>query len=86
MNTVIGGVRVIAEDYLFEVMDENQRFNGFIGQCVSHFAHFVVPRRDQTREIAQDYFVPVDIDDVGGNRILLERKDGGNIIYICFWS
>lgn len=85
MEQLIGINRVIAEDYLWEFMDENPKFNDFVGQCVTHFVHFVVPRRDQTQEIAQDYPVPIDIEDVGGNRILLTRKDNGNVIFIDWW-
>ena len=85
MEQFIGINRVVAEDYLWEIMEENQQFNDFIGQCVTHFVHFVVPRRDQTQEIAQDYPVPIDIEDVGGNRILLTRKDNGNVIFIDWW-
>ena len=85
MEKLIGVSRVIAEDFLWEVMDTNTKFNAFIGQCITHFVHFVVPRRDQTQEIAQDYFVPTDIEDVGGDRILLTRKDNGNVIFIDYW-
>lgn len=85
MNTVFDGIRIIAEDDLWEYMDTNSRFNSFVGQCLTHFMHFVVPRRDQSIEICQDYPVPLDIEDVGGDRILLTRKDGGNVIFIDFW-
>ena len=85
MERLIGVNNVIAEEYLWDVMDENPQFNEFIGQCVTHFVYFVVPRRDQTQEIAQDYPVPIDIDDVGGDRILLTRKDSGNVIFIDWW-
>lgn len=85
MERLIGVSSVVAEDYLWEVMEENQKFNDFVGQCVTHFVHFVVPRRDQTQEIAQDYPVPIDIEDVGGDRILLTRKDNGNVIFIDWW-
>lgn len=86
MNTSIGGARVVAEDYLFEVMEENRKFNEFVGQCISHFVHFVIPRRDQSFEITQDYPVPLEIEDVGGNRIALTRKDNGNMIFVEFWK
>ena len=85
MEKIIGVSRVVAEDFLWEVIDENPKFNAFIGQCITHFVHFVVSRRDQTQEIAQDYFVPTDIEDVGGDRILLTRKDNGNVIFIDWW-
>ena len=85
MERLIGVNNVIVEEYLWDVMDEKPQFNEFIGQCITHFAHFVVPRRDQTQEIAQDYPIPLDIDDVGGDRILLTRKDGGNVIFIDWW-
>lgn len=85
MEKLIGASRVIVEAFLWEVMDTNPKFNAFIGQCITHFVHFVVPRRDQTQEIAQDYFVSTDIEDVGGDRILLTRKDNGNVIFIDWW-
>lgn len=85
MERSIGANNVIIEEYLWDVMDESPQFNEFIGQCITHFVHFVVPRRDQTQEIAQDYPVPIDIDAVGGDRILLTRKDSGNVIFIDWW-
>ena len=85
MNNVPGFERVVAEDYMWEVMNENRKFNDFVGQCITHFVHFVVPRRDQTQEIVQDYPVPIDIEDVGGDRIMLIRKDSGNVIFIDWW-
>lgn len=85
MKRIIGVDSVIAEDYLWDVMEENPAFNDFVGQCITHFVHFVVPRRDQTQEIAQDYPVPITIEDVGGNRIMLTRKDNGNVIFVDWW-
>ena len=86
MKVMPSGEKIVAEHDLFEYMDSNQAFNDFIGQCITHFSHFVIPRRDQTQEIAQDYTVPVDIEDVGGNRILLTRKDNSNVIYVDWWK
>lgn len=85
MKGLIGVNKVIAEDYLWDIMDENKVFNKFVGDCITHFVRFVVPRRDQTKEIAQDYAVPLSIDDVGGDRLLLVRKDNSNEIFIDFW-
>lgn len=85
MEKLIGVSRVIAEDFLWEVMDTDPKFNAFIGQCITHFIHFVVSQRDQTQEITQDYPVPTDMEDVGGDRILLTRKDNGNVIYVDWW-
>lgn len=85
MKTMPGGERIVAGYGLFEYMETNQKFNSFIGQCITHFVHFVVPRRDQTQEITQDYPVPTDIEDVGGDRVLLTRKDNGNVIFIDWW-
>ena len=78
-------MKFIAETDLWEYMNSNKKFNDFVGQCITHFEHFVIPRRDQTQEIAQDYPVPTDIDDVGGDRILLTRKNSGNVIFIDWW-
>jgi len=77
--------RFIAEYDLFNYMEENQEFNAFVGQCITNFIHFVVPRRDQTQEIVQDYPVPITIENAGGDRILLTRKDNGNVIYVDWW-
>ena len=76
---------IYAQDDLWEYMDTNQKFNDFIGQCITHFIHFVIPRRDQTLEIQQDYPVPLDIDDVGGDLVMLTRKDRSNTIIVEFW-
>ena len=86
MKVMPSGERIVAEYDLFNYMEENQKFNDFVGKCISHFSHFVVPRRDQTQEISQDYAVPTDIEDVGGNMILLTRKDNGNVIFIDWWK
>lgn len=85
MNSISGFDRVIAQNDLWDYMEQNQAFNDFIGQCLTHFVHFVVPRRDQTQEIIQDYPVPISIEDVGGDRILLTRKDKGNVIFVDWW-
>ena len=85
MERLIGVNRVVAEEYLWEVMNQNPEFDAFVGQCITHFIHFVVPRRDQTQEIAQDYPVPITIEDVGGDRIMLTRKDNGNVIFVDWW-
>ena len=85
MKVMPSGEKIVAEFDLFEYMEHDQQFNDFVGQCITHFVHFVVPRRDQTQEIAQDYPVPIDIEDVGGDRILLTRKDNGNVIFIDWW-
>ena len=84
MKILPGIGKVVAEDDLWEYMNENRDFNDFVGECVSHFAHFVVPGQDSAMEIAQDYQVPVDIDEVGGETIMLTRRDG-NVIFIEFW-
>ena len=39
MEKIIGVSRVVAEDFLWEVIDENPKFNAFIGQCITHFVH-----------------------------------------------
>lgn len=85
MKVMPTGERFVAEYELFNHMEENPEFNAFVGQCITHFIHFVVPRRDQTKEISQDYPVPTSIEDVGGDRILLTRKDSWNVIFIDFW-
>lgn len=85
MKVMPSGERIVVEFDLFEYMEHNQEFNAFVGQCITHFVHFVVPRRDQTMEIAQDYPIPLSIEDIGGGRILLTRKDSGNVIFVDWW-
>jgi len=85
MYVMSTGERFIAEYDLFSYMEDNPAFNAFVGQCITHFVHFVVPRRDQTQEIAQDYPVPITIENVGGDRIMLTRKDNGNVIFVDWW-
>lgn len=85
MHVMPTEARFVAEYDLFNYMEDNPAFNAFVGQCITHFIHFVVPRRDQTQEIVQDYPVPITIENVGGDRILLTRKDSGNVIYVDWW-
>lgn len=85
MENVPGYEHVVAQDDLWEHMEENERFNVFVGQCITHFANFVVPRRDWSIEIAQDYKVPTDIEDVGGNVIMITRRPKSVEIFVEFW-
>lgn len=85
MHVMPSRERFVAEYDLFNYMEENEAFNAFVGQCIAHFIHFVVPGRDQTQEISQDYPVPTTIENVGGDRIMLTRKDNGNVIYVDWW-
>ena len=75
---------IVSKDIL-EYMNSDKRFNEFMGQCITHFVHFVIPRRDQTKEICQDYPIPADIEEIGGDMVMLTRKDRANKIFIEFW-
>ena len=85
MKNVLGYDEIYAEDDIWEVMNENAEFNEFVGKCITHFAHFVVPRRDQEHDIQQDYEIPESIDANCEELIMLTREKG-NKIRISFWS
>lgn len=85
MKNVLDYDEIYAEDDAWEMMDENQGFNEFVGKCITHFVHFVVPRRDQGRDIQQDYEIPENIDVDCQSRIMLTRENG-NKIRISFWT
>lgn len=82
---MIGVDKVVADEYMWECIDGNKAFNDYVGRCLTHFVHFVVPVRNQEHEIAQDYPIPTDIEDVGGDVLLFTRKDNRNEIFIEFW-
>lgn len=84
MSKEILDLNLVAEDDLWEYMDTDAEFNDFIGKCITHFIHFVIPRRDQSREIFQDYEIPDKIDSVAESTVRLTRKDSSNQIYISF--
>lgn len=69
-----------AEDDVFETIEENENFREFVGKCVSHFVHFVIPRRDQSKEIVQDYEIPESVPDILDTRIMLTRETNNRII------
>lgn len=71
-----------AGNEILDLINSDPTFNAFIGQCMIHFMRFVVPRRDQTRIIEQDYQIP---DNVSTNEtaVLFKRK-AGNRIFIEF--
>ena len=83
MLRTINGYSVEAEDDVWEWIDESAEFNEFIGKCLSHFVHFVIPRRDQTVEIEQDYQISDDIEISSSSSVLLHR-DLENKIAISF--
>lgn len=71
---------IYAEDDVFETIEENENFREFVGKCVSHFVHFVIPRRDQSKEISQDYPIPESVPDILDTRILLTRGIDNKIL------
>lgn len=85
MKNVLGFDKIYAEDDVWELMDESEEFNAFVGKCITHFAHFVVPRRDQTVEICQDYMIPESIDCTIECCIMLTRELNNNV-RIEFWT
>lgn len=77
--------KIFANDDVWELMDTNQRFNDFIGQCITHFIHFVIPRRDQTKEITEYYPIPKGIEGTWSDTIEMVREDNQNNIYIYYY-
>ena len=76
-----------AEDDVWEIINKNPEFNTFIGKCVTHFEHFVIPRRDQEHEIAQDYQIPDEIDVGLETSVMLRWNRGAGItIEFCNWK
>lgn len=74
-----------AEDDIWEVIDESLEFKEFIGKCVTHFEHFVIPRRDQEHEIAQDYRIPSSAYDGIESTVML-RWNKGQGVTISFYN
>lgn len=86
MGKQINGYSVVAEDDIWETIDEDQSFNEFIGKCVSHFVHFVIPRRDQSNEIEQDYPIPENIEIVSSSLVSLRRTlDNQIVVSFSHW-
>lgn len=83
MNGVIDGYRIIADDDLWEFINENKEFKEFVGQCVSHFVHFVIPRRDQTIEMEQDYPIPERID-ISSSSLVSIKRNTHNELFVSF--
>ena len=80
----LNGHEIVAEDDIWEDINSMPAFNEFIGKCVTHFAHFVIPVRDQTHEISELYNTPNEIDGLLSDSVELTRKDGRNIIHISY--
>lgn len=79
MKKVDYEMSVFAEDDLFDYIENYEDFRDFIGKCVTHFIHFVVPRRDQTNEIQQVYEIPESIE-ILESSVLLRREKGNKIL------
>ena len=80
MPKSINGYDVVAEDDIWEFIEADKKFNAFIGKCVAHFVHFVIPRRDQSKEIGQEYPIPEDIEIASASTVLLQRDLDNKII------
>ena len=78
--------KFMAEEDVWELINNDPEFNKFIGQCVTHFTSFVIPRRDQTKVIEQDYQIPDSVDTIETSVLL--RREKGNKIFIefCNWG
>ena len=83
MKNVLGLDGVIAEKDIWELIDQDERFNEFVGKCVTHFVHFVISRRDQTKEISEMYQLPIELSCDDRRCVRLTRKDNTNKIYIA---
>ena len=68
-----------AEEDIWEFINNDSVFNDFVGKCVTHFEHFVIPRRDQEHEIEQDYHIPDGTTISSSSEILLRWKKGEGI-------
>ena len=69
-------------DDLFFDIEENLGFREHVGKCLTHFLHFVVPRRDNDYDIEQDYSIPDDFGLIESS--LLIRRERGNKIFISY--
>lgn len=78
--------KYLAEDDVWELINNDREFNRFIGQCVTHFMRFVVPRRDQTQIIEQDYRIPDSIDTIECSVMLKRELDNRIFIRFCNWG
>lgn len=77
---------IVPDEDVVELINKDEHFKIFAKQCIEHFTHFVIPRRDQDNEIAQDYEIPDSVDYALAAMIMLTRKDKSNKIYISFWN
>ena len=73
-----------AEDDIWEIINNDKRFNDFVGKALTHFMHFVVPRRDQTAVIKELYQIPEEFVDLPALSVEIERVPESNEIMIRF--
>ena len=78
--------KICLDEDVLELANRDEVFRNFLRQCTDHFLHFVIPRRNQDNEIAQDYPIPESVDHILDAAIMLTRKDKNNMIYISFWN
>ena len=71
-----------ADDDLFDDMENIPELNDHVGKCVTHFIHFVIPRRDQTMDIEQTYEIPDRFGIIEPS--LTIRRETGNRIFIKY--
>lgn len=77
---------ILPDEDVAELINNDKQFKIFITKCIEHFTRFVIPRRDQDKEIAQDYEIPESVDHILDAAVMLTRKDRTNKIYISFWN
>jgi hypothetical protein len=85
MNTEYDGFHIVADDDLWEFVDEDPIFKEFIGQCISHFVHFVLPIRNQTFEMNETYPIPDRVDISSSSEVNIHR-DLDNTLFISFMT
>lgn len=73
-----------AEDDIWEVINSDEAFNEFVGKAITHFVHFVVPRRDQTAAIKELYQIPEEFKELPALSVEIEREPQTNEIFIRF--
>ena len=74
----------VAEDILWDYINEDKDFNEFVGKCVTHFNEFVYPNRNHHKIIRQDYIIPERIECIMGDRIWITKSPEKDKVYIDF--
>lgn len=83
MKRILFSSRTVAEDDVFELIEKDEDFKEFVGKVLTHFEHFVLPIRDQSYDIEQDYQIPERVD-IATESMILVRWTRDNTITISF--